>query len=424
LKVAVLGGGLSGLTCLFELQKRGINSFLLEAEPRIGGLAKTTVIDGYVYDLHGGHVFNSKYEEVRDWVFALRPKSTWEFSERLAKIAYGDRLISYPFELALWQLPIEDRVDCIADLAKSQSGQEPDTFDEWLTWTFGKSIAEKYLLPYNRKIWRYDLSKVSSHWVRGKMPIPTIREVLYSVLSRSSGESKMPHSFYRYPKSGGIQSLIDAIAAPYLDYIRTGVPVKRIEKNEHDWLINGDHSATHIISTIPVDRLIKSLENVPDDVRKAAAGLKYNSLTTVLCSRSKPAGLSWLYLHSSEYSCHRIVYQGELSAGCCPSNCSSAIYEATCSASAEQVLKNIGKERAFPQMHYNKVLGTNYTEYAYPIYDLCFEKNIGIINFWLDKVGIRRCGRFAEWRYYNMDICIKRAMEELERFLEDNISLK
>ncbi len=55
---------------------------------------------------------------------------------------------------------------------------------------------------------------------------------------------------------------------------------------------------THIISTIPVNRLIESLENVPDGVRKAAAGLKYNSLTTVLCSRSKVAGLSWLYLPS------------------------------------------------------------------------------------------------------------------------------
>jgi len=423
MKVAVLGGGLSGLVCLFELQKRGIDTFLLEAESRIGGLAKTAIVNGYVYDLHGGHVFNSRYEGIRDWVFALCPKRNWEFSERLAKIAYGDRLISYPFELALWQLPIEDVVDCIADLAKSQNGHEPDTFDEWLTWTFGKSIVEKYLLPYNCKIWRYDLSKVSSHWVQGKMPIPTIREVLYSVLSRSSGESKMPHSSYYYPKSGGIQSLIDAIAAPYSDCITTGTAVRRIEKKKHNWLINGDHSATHIISTIPVNRLIQSLEDAPDDVRKAATDLKYNSLTTVLCSRSKPAGLSWLYLPSPEYSCHRIVYQGELSTGCCASNCSSAIYEATCSTSAEEVLKNIKSEGSFSQIDYDKILSTSNTKYAYPIYDLCFENNIGIINSWLDKIGIRRCGRFAEWRYYNMDICIKRAVEEVDRFLKDSTSL-
>ena len=135
---------------------------MLEAEPHLGGLAKTPIINGYVYDLHGGHVFNSKYKKVRDWVFTSLPKDNWEFSERVAKIKYRDYFISYPFELALWQLPIEDAVNCIADFAESQIGKEPDIFDEWLTWKFGKSIAEKYLLPYNRKIWRYNLSKISA----------------------------------------------------------------------------------------------------------------------------------------------------------------------------------------------------------------------------------------------------------------------
>lgn len=417
MRVGVLGGGLSGLTCLFELRRRGVDSFLLEAESHPGGLARTAIINGYVYDLHGGHVFNSKYKEVRDWVFALLPKSKWQYSERVAKIKYMNRLISYPFELALYQLPIEDGVDCIVDLAESRRGKEPDVFDEWLMWAFGKSIAEKYLLPYNRKVWRYNLSKISAHWVQGKMPIPTVREVLYSTLSQETNENKMPHSFYYYPKSGGIQSLIRAVAAPYLDCIETGVTVRRIEKR-HDWLINGKYSATHIISTIPVDNLVSAFVNAPDEVCDAAADLKKNPLTTVLCSRTKPAGFSWLYLPTPEYFCHRIVYQGELSSGCCPSDYSSAIYEATCPASVEEVLENIEAEYAFPQMGYNEVLGTHYTEYAYPIYDLSFERNIGIINSWLGEKGIRRCGRFAEWRYHNMDVCIKHAMEQVEELIQ------
>jgi len=420
LKVAVLGGGLSGLACLYELQSRGVESFLLEADSKVGGLAKTAVINGYIYDLHGGHIFNSKYENVRRWVFPLLPESSWTVSKRVAKIAYEDRLISYPFELALWQLPTEDAVDCIVDLINSRKGPEPENFEEWLGWAFGKSIADKYLVPYNRKIWRYDLSKVSSHWVQGKMPFPAIREVLHSVLSQNSNESKMPHSFFYYPKSGGIQSMIDAIAAPCINLIQTGVKVKVIEKKGHNWLINGEYSATHIISTIPVNALIKTLANAPDYVCKAAADLKWNSLTTTLCSRTELTGFSWLYLPSSEYFCHRIVYQGELSAGCCPPGCSSAIYEATCSVTAEQLLDNIGKERTFPQMEYNEVLGTSYTDYAYPIYDLSFENNIGVINSWLDDSGIKRCGRFAEWRYYNMDICIKRALEEVDTLIKSS----
>jgi protoporphyrinogen oxidase len=418
MKVAVLGGGVSGLTCLSQLRSREIDSFVLEGDSRVGGLAKTVMVDGYVYDSHGGHVFNSKDQAIRDWVFGLLPEDQWQVSQRIAKILHEGGLVSYPFELALWQLPVDVAVDCIADLAESRRGPEPDIFDGWVVWAFGRSIAENYLLPYNRKIWRRPLNEISSHWVQGKMPIPTLREVLYASLQRDAVENKMPHSSYYYPKQGGIQRLVDAIAASHLDCIETDTSVESIEENQGGWLINGTYTATHIISTIPVDLLITCLPDAPEPVRRAAVDLKHNPLTTVLCRRAQPAGLSWLYLPSPDYFCHRIVYQGELSGGCCPPGSFSATYEATCPASTEQILQNINGASAFAEAEYDTVLDTSYTEYAYPIYDVSFEKNIEVINSWLDTKSIRRSGRFAEWRYYNMDICMKRAFETVNDLVD------
>ena len=413
MNVAVLGGGLSGLACLSELRRKGIDAFLLEAQSAAGGLAKTALINGYTYDLHGGHVFNSKHKEVRDWVFSRLPEEAWESSPRVAKIHHADRLISYPFEYALWELPADIAADCIVDLAASRKGPEPAVFGDWLVWAFGRRIAQEYLLPYNRKIWRYDLSKMSSHWVQGKMPIPTLREVLLAVLRRDANESEMPHSLYYYPKSGGIQSLVDAIATPHSNHILLNSPVERIEKEGDCWIINGTYKATHVLSTIPLDRLMGCFPEVPAEVLRASGRLNHNPLTTVLCRRSRPAYLSWLYLPSPEFLCHRIVYQGELSSGCCPPGAVSATYEATRSASAEEVLKGMPDRTTCPEAAYDEVLGQSYTEYAYPVYDIDSERNLGMVNSWLDGTGIRRCGRFAEWRYYNMDICIKRALETL-----------
>jgi len=64
MKIAVLGAGLSGLACALALQEGGHDVTVYEKESQPGGLARSVVKDGFVFDLHGGHVYNSKSEEV------------------------------------------------------------------------------------------------------------------------------------------------------------------------------------------------------------------------------------------------------------------------------------------------------------------------------------------------------------------------
>ncbi|XP_074290881.1 uncharacterized protein LOC141617601 isoform X1 [Silene latifolia] len=57
MRVAVIGGGISGLGATYELAKAGINVVLYEKEERLGGHAKTVCFDGVHLDL-GFMVFN------------------------------------------------------------------------------------------------------------------------------------------------------------------------------------------------------------------------------------------------------------------------------------------------------------------------------------------------------------------------------
>ena len=50
--VIVIGGGISGLSCAWGLQQRGVNVLLLEASDKAGGCISTTRKDGYL--LEGG----------------------------------------------------------------------------------------------------------------------------------------------------------------------------------------------------------------------------------------------------------------------------------------------------------------------------------------------------------------------------------
>ena len=60
----IIGGGISGLTAAYYLQKAGLNYQIIEATDRVGGRIKTDVINGYRLD-RGFQVFLTAYPEAK-----------------------------------------------------------------------------------------------------------------------------------------------------------------------------------------------------------------------------------------------------------------------------------------------------------------------------------------------------------------------
>ena len=48
--VAVVGGGIAGLSAAYELHRRGVRFRLFEASDRVGGVILTEHIDGFIID--------------------------------------------------------------------------------------------------------------------------------------------------------------------------------------------------------------------------------------------------------------------------------------------------------------------------------------------------------------------------------------
>ena len=337
------------------------------------------------------------------------PERRWQFSQRIAKIWYRDKMISYPFELALSELPAEEATECILGILQKK-GRQPDTFAEWLVWNFGKPIAEKYLLPYNRKIWRRDLSRMSPHWVKGKMPLPELKEILYSALNKDATEREMVHSSYYYPKIGGINGFIQQVTSA-LTNVRLSSPLMNLEKQKGHFIVNGDIRAKRLVSTIPIPEFTRAVKGTPVKVKRSVAKLDSNSITTILCEQKKGKTLSWLYLPSREFSAHRIVYQGGLANGNCPPGKFAATYEITGRHAPAGVIEGFTKRMLPDELRALRILDHAFTKYAYPVYHHGFQKDMAVVEAWLRSQSVISCGRFAEWKYFNMDHCIERAFE-------------
>jgi protoporphyrinogen oxidase len=401
MRVAILGGGLTGLTVASLLAEKGHEVEVYEKEREVGGLCRTRLVEGYVYDLHGGHVFNSKCKLVKDWAFSKLSEKDWHYSIRNAKIQYREDMISYPFELSLADLPVDEMIACIIDYF-AKKGRKPANFHDWLIWMFGKSIAEKYLIPYNAKIWNYDLRKMAIHWVDGKMPLSTQEEILRACLTRDSTERKMPHSTFFYPLDGGIAQFIESILRKTEAFVvHRGYPVKEIAHDGKTWVVNGKNGYNEVIWTIPLPKVAELLK-APSDVVNAAKRLKWNSLTTFLFKSTDRSSVSWTYFPGNDVPYHRIVYQGNLSPHACPPGMGSYTIEMTGYHEPEELAD---------YHNLDDLLAHEYTDFAYVLFDKYHSTNTEAVKRFLIDKGIHPLGRFGEWQYYNMDVCIKRAFE-------------
>src|SRR5687767_3837699 len=100
----ILGAGITGLAA--AAVRRGEGCLLLEKDGEMGGYCKTVKQDGFVWD-YSGHFFHFKHPEIEAWLRARMGSQTVRTVQKRSFIRYADRLIDFPFQKNIHQLPLE-----------------------------------------------------------------------------------------------------------------------------------------------------------------------------------------------------------------------------------------------------------------------------------------------------------------------------
>jgi len=425
-KTVILGGGLAGITLARLLTQKGEDVLVLERESVIGGLCRSQEECGFVFDIGGSHIIFSRDSEVLSFMNSMI-EGNCEKRERNTKIYYKGNHVKYPFENGLSDLPPDDRFFClheyILNLIALEKGEIPlpKTFFDWIYYTFGKGIAETYMVPYNEKIWNYPLDKMSLHWVDGRVPKPPVEDIIRSAIGiETLGYAHQ--AIFSYPSHGGIASLTDAIARPVRDKIRTGFQVSSVRRERDIWKISDGKEtilADRCISTIPLQVLSACMDDLPEVVRDAISSLVYNSICSIgIGVKGDVPPVSWMYIPEKGVTpSNRISFPSGYSPFVAPPGHSSVLAEITYNAGDEtdltddtvltdDIITSLDKMDIIRAE--NVVYKTAFrNRYAYVVYDCAYQKNIAIIRDYFKGCGLSLVGRFSQFEYLNMDGVIR-----------------
>lgn len=428
-RIAIIGAGPCGLGCARELEKLGHHNWTIyERNNRPGGLAGS-VIDpaGFTWDF-GGHVVFSHYGEFDKLLEEVMGDDVYAH-ERSSYIRFRDRWVPYPFQNNLRYLPPEEAYECLLGLIEASGGDTTMDFAQWMEGVFGGGITHHFMRPYNFKVWATPPERMSSQWIGERVSVIDHKRALRSFVFQEDDVAWGPNNMFVFPAAGGTGEIYRRLSERLGERIQYGRSIARVDAETKT--LHFDDGSTeaydHLVSTMPLDILVRMLVHCPDNVRAAAGSLEHNGVYMVGIGYQAPLkdDKSWMYFPED----HAPFYRATNFAKYSPANVPDADTSTYCSYMTEtsysrykdepvdgladrveEGLRAAGVVEGSPDvlsMHVEDI------PYAYPVPTIERDAALETMQPWLMKQEIYSRGRFGAWRYEtgNMDHSVKMGVD-------------
>jgi protoporphyrinogen oxidase len=425
--VVVIGAGPAGMAFACRYIEHGGKVKLLEASPFVGGLARSFELWGSTVDL-GPHRFFSADPEVNKY-WHSHVKDDFIMVNRLTRIYYMGKFFNYPLQafnalknlgLVKAFLALQSYVFC-----KFFPPNQDGSLENWVISKFGSRLFRTFFKVYTEKVWGISCKEIDADWAAQRIQGLTLWGAIKSALfANKDNKLKTLVDEFAYPKTGN--SLFYERQKELIlnsgNKIFLSEPVERIivENSRIKGVISKSgisHSATEVVSTMPITQLIKGMDGVPSQVLEAAAQLTFRNtiLVYLQISQSSLFEDQWLYIHDPKLLHGRITNFNNWSESmigdktktivCMEFWCfdSDQIWEESNEdlvqrGKDELVLTGLCKEEDILQ---GKVLKI---KKSYPVYRRGYKEKLKVVQDYLDSIeGLHPIGRYGSFKYNNQD---------------------
>ena len=245
----IIGAGISGISYANFTHD---DFLIIEKEKDPGGYCRTTKRNGFVWD-YSGHFFHFQHPRIEEYVCRNIAQDSLVRAEKHTQILYDRKYVDFPFQKNIHQLDKEEFIDCLYDLFTAPE-TTPHTFKEMVYANLGKSISEKFLIPYNEKLYACDLDHLDMEAMGRFFPKASREEIIRNF---REGNDESYNSHFTYSRGGAIEyinSLLKNIDESRIAYDETLLKIYPDRK-----MAVTDRREIHfdrLISTMPFPELL------------------------------------------------------------------------------------------------------------------------------------------------------------------------
>jgi UDP-galactopyranose mutase len=436
-RIVIIGAGPTGLGAGYRLNELGHQDWvILEANDYVGGLATSFTDDnGFTYDV-GGHVMFSHYPYYDDLVEQLMGDQ-YTTLNREAWVWMEDRFIPYPFQANIKDLSPQTVLDCLMgaiEATRNAGGPPPENFREWVHATMGDGIAKHFMIPYNHKVWATPAELMNYVWIGERVAVVDVEDLLRGVLFDKPEKAWGPNSTFKYPLHGGTGFLYEGMRKFVEHKLELECPVRSV-----DPVAKVVHTADGrqwpydvLLSTMPLNKLVASMESVPDAVRRATGDLVWSGSHIVGIGLDRPAGTdkNWIYFPEPDVPFYRVTYLSNYSPYLTPEPDQTILLTETSRSSFKPEPADTIVDRVIDGLVATHLMDDGdrdlvasrwlcSPDMSYPVPSVGRDAALGTIQPWLREQGIYSRGRFGAWLYEigNMDHSAMQGVEVVNEVL-------
>ncbi len=439
MRIIILGGGLSGLTCALTLIKTGHEVTILEKEKELGGLARSYRKGAFTFDYGPHFLFSPKVVDVLSFLLER------DFSVELLKLKgfkgkmyFDHRYFNFPFEpknlfynIKRSKLP-PILLNFLITQLKGKTSSNLESVDIWIKDRVGKKLYDYTNLGhYIEKLYGLPPNQISRDW--GIQKLKFLNNLSFRTLTKkivTEGTAKQKGIFYpptgidylsvclgeAIAKRGGKIHLQSEVLEVLWHKQRVEIVFRTNDGTE---VTSGDF----LISTIPINTLIEMLKPVPVDLLDSARNLKNRTLLALflMINRESVTKHGCIYFSEKRFPFKRMTEFRNLSPVTAPEGKTALCIEMT-RKQGEAIHPEEIKEEIFKKVIFglekDKFLRESDVDdyvlktmpFAYPVYDLSYLGNLSRTLSYLARVhNIVTLGRNGLFTYNTMANSIRSA---------------
>jgi oxygen-dependent protoporphyrinogen oxidase len=311
LRVAVVGGGITGLTAAYTLEQRAratgqpLAVTLFEADHRLGGKLRTDFVGDLLVEQGPDALFLRSpesldlCEQIGLGAEMVRPSAT----HRGAHIVYGGRLHPLPAGMeggiprGLRQiarsglLSPAGKLRAALEVAVPPGREEPDeSVDGFVRRRFGAEVAERVAGPMLGGVYSTDPRDLSlratlPHLAQAEQKHRSLLRAVWRSPARASAQPTPWRPSFVTPRRG-VESLVDALAAALTDTtVRMNSAVESIREAPDGWLVRPDEGEPllvgQVVVAVPGFRAAGLLAEAAPSAAAELSSLHYGSVVVV-----------------------------------------------------------------------------------------------------------------------------------------------